>query len=108
MKGNDFILDYDHLLHFKCHKINPNCGGPYIVSLGWIKYKKATINTINKGDYKRAKTTRLNYGDIGKPPERLSKIKHFIDKYNRRDSTHLKKVAGYDLRKIPPTFQSTI
>ena len=52
MKGNDFILDYDHLLHFKCHKINPNCGGPYIVSLGWIKYKKATINTINKGDYK--------------------------------------------------------
>ena len=30
MKGSDFIFDCVHLLHYKCHKINLNCGGSYI------------------------------------------------------------------------------
>ena len=30
----------------KCHKINPNCGGSYIVSPNWIKNKKAPINAV--------------------------------------------------------------
>ena len=27
MKGREFV--YDDLLHYKCHKISLNCGGPY-------------------------------------------------------------------------------
>ena len=27
MKGSEFVFDYVYLLHYKCHKINPNCGG---------------------------------------------------------------------------------
>ena len=27
MKGNSFIYDHVHLFHYKCHKINLNCGG---------------------------------------------------------------------------------
>ena len=27
MKGGEFVLDYVHLLYYKCHKINPNCNG---------------------------------------------------------------------------------
>ena len=27
MKGSEFIFDYFNLLHNKCDKINPNCGG---------------------------------------------------------------------------------
>ena len=33
MKGSDFFFYYVHLLYYKCHKINPNCGGSYINSL---------------------------------------------------------------------------
>ena len=32
MKGSQFLFDYVWLLHHKCHKINPNCGGSYINS----------------------------------------------------------------------------
>ena len=47
MKGNKFVFDYVHLLYYKCHKINQNCGGSYIDSLYSIKNKKVTINPIN-------------------------------------------------------------
>ena len=40
MKGSKFVFDYVHLLHYKCHKINPNSGGSYIDSPDWIKNKK--------------------------------------------------------------------
>ena len=52
MKGSEFVFDYGSLLYYKCHKINPNCGGSYINFSDWIKYKKATINPINKKDNK--------------------------------------------------------
>ena len=48
MKGSEFVFDFAHLLHYKCHKINLNCGGLYIDSSDWIKNKNATINPINK------------------------------------------------------------
>ena len=37
MKGSEFVFDYVYLLYYKCHKINPNCGGSYIDSPNWIK-----------------------------------------------------------------------
>ena len=40
MKGTDFVFNYVHLLHCKCHKINLNHGGSYIDSPEWIKTKK--------------------------------------------------------------------
>ena len=27
MIGSEFVFDYVHLMYYKCHKINPNCGG---------------------------------------------------------------------------------
>ena len=48
MKSNEFVFDYVYLLYYKCHKINPKCGGSYIDSLDWIKNKKLAINPINK------------------------------------------------------------
>ena len=52
MKGSDFLLDYLHLLYYKCHKINPNRGGSYTDSPDWIKNKKVTISPINEKDNK--------------------------------------------------------
>ena len=32
MKGSEFVFNYVSLLYYKCHKINPNCGGLYVDS----------------------------------------------------------------------------
>ena len=47
VEGSQVVFDYVHLLHCKCHKINPNCGGPYTDSPNLIKSKTTTINPIN-------------------------------------------------------------
>ena len=52
MEGSEFVFDYVHLLHFKCHKINLSHGGSYIDSPDLIKNKIATVNHINKKDNK--------------------------------------------------------
>ena len=40
MKGSKLVFDYVHLLHYKCHKINPNRGGSYIDSPEWTQKQK--------------------------------------------------------------------
>ena len=50
MKGSEHVFDCVNLLYYRCYKIIPNCGEPYIDSPEWIKNKKATINLINKKD----------------------------------------------------------
>ena len=75
MKGSGFGFDYVQLLYYKCHKINPNCGGSYIDSPDWIKKQKTIINPINKKDNKCSQyvvTVALNYEEIGKNPERIT------------------------------------
>ena len=48
MKGSECVFNYVHLLYYKCHKINLNCGGSYIDFPNWIKSKKAATNPVNK------------------------------------------------------------
>ena len=84
MKGSEFVFDYVQLLYYKCHKINANHDGSYIDSPDWIKKKKAAINPINKKDnkcFQYTVTCALNHEEIGKYPERKTKIKPFINKY---------------------------
>ena len=47
-RGSDFIFDCIHLYLYKCHKINPNHGEPYVDPSNWIRSKKANINPIKK------------------------------------------------------------
>ena len=85
IKGSKFFFDCVYLLHFKRHKINSNWSGSYIDSPDWIKTKKATINPINKNDNKCFQypgTIALNHENLRKNPERILKIKPFIDKHN--------------------------
>ena len=85
MRGRDIVLDNGQLLYCKCHKINLNRGESYIDSPDWIKNKKVTINPINKKNnkcFQYAVTVALNYEKIKKDPQRITKIKPFIKKYN--------------------------
>ena len=69
MKSSEFVFDYVHLLYYRCHKINANRGGSYIDYPDWIKYKKATINRINKKDdkcFQHVVTVVLNYEETKK------------------------------------------
>ena len=73
------------MLYHKCHKINLNRGGSCINSPDWIKNKKATINPINKKDHECLQytvTVALNHEEIKKGPQRITKVKLFINKYN--------------------------
>ena len=84
MKGSSFIFERVDLLDYYLHKISLNRGGSYIDSPKWLKTKKATINPKNNDDecFKHAITVALNHEKIGKDPQRISKIRPFIDNYN--------------------------
>ena len=87
MRGSEFEFDGVNLLYYNFNKISLNRGRSYIESAKWIKDKKSTINPKND-DYKcfqYAVTVALNYDKINKQPERVSKIKPFIDQYNWND-----------------------
>ena len=84
MKGSDFEFDGVDFLHYDFNKISLNRGGSYIDSPKWIKNKQSTINPKNN-DYKclqYAVTLALNLDKISSHPERISKIKPFIEQYN--------------------------
>ena len=84
MKGSDFEFNGVNFLYYDFDKISLNRGGSYIDSPKWIKNKKSTINPKNN-DYKCFQyvvTLVLNLDKINKHPQRVSKIKPFIDQYN--------------------------
>ena len=85
MKGSEFVLDYIYLLYYECFKTNPNRDGSYIDSPDLIKIKKATTNPINKNDsryFQYTITVVLNYKEIKKYLQKITKIKTFKEKYN--------------------------
>ena len=87
MKGSDFAFDGVNHLHYDLNKISISKGGSYIDSPKWLKDKKSTINPKNN-DYKRfqyAVTLALNLDKINGHPQRISKIKPFIEEYNWKD-----------------------
>ena len=87
MGGSDFEFHGVNFLYYDFNKIRLNSGESYIDSPKWLKNKKATINSKNN-DYKcfqYAVTLALNLDNIDNHPERISKIKPFIDQYNWKD-----------------------
>ena len=104
IRGSESVFSYVKLLYYKCHKINLNCGGSYIDSPDQLKSKKTTINPINKKDNKclqYAVTVALNYEEIQKDLQRITKVKPFINKYNLKGINFpSEKMIGKNLRKI--------
>ena len=59
----------------------------WIHSPQWLKNKKATINPKNNDNncFQYALTVALNYNNIKKDPQRISKIKPFINQYDWKE-----------------------
>ena len=88
MRGSEFVYDSVDVLYHNLNKVSLSRGGSYIDSPNWLKNKKATINPQNKKDYRffqYAVTVALNHEQIKDHPERISKIKSFIDQYNWKE-----------------------
>ena len=82
MRESEFAYDSVDALYYNLNKVGLSRGESYIDSLKWLKNKNSTINPKNKDDkcFQYALTVALNYEQIKDHPERISKIKPFIDK----------------------------
>ena len=87
MRGREFVYDSVDVLYYNLNKVSLSRGGSYIDSLKWLKNKKATMNPKNEDDkcFQYALTVALNHEQIKNNPERISKIKHFIDQYDWKE-----------------------
>ena len=87
MRGSDFEFDGINFFYYNFNKMSIYRGGSYIDSPKWLKDKKSMINPKNNDDncFQYAATLALNFDNIDNHPERISKIKFFINKYNWKD-----------------------
>ena len=87
MRGSDFEFDGIHFFNYNFNKTSIYRGGSYIDSPKWLKDKKSTINPKNNDlkCFQYAATLALNFDNINNHPEKISKIRPFIDQYNWKD-----------------------
>ena len=88
MKGSSYIFERIDLLEYHLHKISLNRGNSYIESPEWLESKGVTINpenTNNNNCFQYAITPALNHHNIDHHPERISKLRPFINNYNWKD-----------------------
>ena len=84
-RGSEFIFENVDLLYYYFHRTDMKRSGSYIETPEWLKNKKATINIKNINDdncFQYSIPVILDYKDIGRDPQRISKIRPFISKYN--------------------------
>ena len=85
MRRSSFKFDHVGLLEYHLNKIILNRDRSYIKSPEWIKNKGVTINPKNtnyNNCLQYAIIAALNYQNLDHHPERISKLKPFINNYN--------------------------
>ena len=85
--GSNYTFESVDILGVHFHDIKLKRGKSYIKSPEWIS-KKAKINPQNTKDnkcFQYAISFALNHREIGKEPQRISKISPHINKYNWKD-----------------------
>ena len=87
MRGSELEFSGVNFLCYDFNKTSINTGGSYIDSPKCLKHKRSTINPKNNDDkcFQYAVTLAINLDKIKKDPQRVSKIKPFIEKYNWED-----------------------
>ena len=88
MKESSYIFERIDLLEYHLRKISLNRGSSYIDFPIWIKNKGVTTNPQNTEDnkcFQYAVATALNYQNINHHPERISKLKPYINNFNWKE-----------------------
>ena len=87
MRGSEFTFDCVDASYCDFNKISLGRGGSYIDSPKCLKNKKIPINPKNNDDkcFQYALTVALTHEQIKNHPDRISKIKPFIDQHNRKE-----------------------
>ena len=87
MRGSEFEFDGINFFYYSFNKTSIYRDGTYIDSPKSLKDKKSTKNPKNNDDkcFQYAVTLALNLDNIDNHPERISKIKPFINQYNWKD-----------------------
>ena len=87
MKGSQFIFDSVDLISYKLQKQVLTERDHHIDSPEWLENKKAIINPRNNDDkcFQYALTATLNHQNIKKVPQRISKVKRFINQYGWKE-----------------------
>ena len=87
MRGSDSIFNGVNYLFYDFNRVSISKGGSYIESPKWLKDKKCIVNQINNDNkcFQYATTLELNFNKIDRNPQRISRIKPFIDNYNWND-----------------------
>ena len=104
MENSYFVIESVDLLFYSLHKKRLRKGGSYIESPEWLRNKRATVNPKNKKDdkcFQYALTVALNHQNIGRDPQRISKIKPFISQYKKTQIfNHTKKTEKSSTRRL--------
>ena len=87
MRGSDFIFNGVNDLFYNFNRVSINKGGSYIESPKWLKDKIFIVNQKNNDNkcFQYATTLALNFNKTDKTPQRISRIKPFIENYNWND-----------------------
>ena len=90
MEGSSFVFDYVNYLDINFQTIDLIRGSSYVKSPLWISKKKATINPKNDAEdgvncFQYAIKISLHHQELNNHPERISKLKPFINNYNWKD-----------------------
>ena len=87
LRGSDFVFNGINYFFYDFNRVCISKGGSYIESPKWLNDKKSTINQKNNDNkcFQYATTLALNFEKINKDPQRIAKIKPFIENYNWND-----------------------
>ena len=87
MRRSEFVFDSVDLLYYKLHKRSLNRDGLYTYSPNWSQIKTTRTNSKNIDNkcFQYTVTVALNYQNIKSNPERITKIKPFINQYNWKE-----------------------
>ena len=82
-RGSEIVFDSVDLLYYQLQKISLKRGGSNVYSPKCLKNKKSTIDPKSNYDnsFQYTVTVALSYQNINIHPEKISKIKPFIDQY---------------------------
>ncbi|WP_215897484.1 hypothetical protein, partial [Acinetobacter baumannii] len=81
---SEYVFNRIVEMYYHCHKVDLTRGSSYVDLPDWLRNKKCCINPKNEDEecFKWAVIATLHHAEIGKHPERISKLEPYVGRYN--------------------------